>query len=588
MNRRQKILISLSLLLLAFGIVVLRLQPTEYRISMYGQVPLFLLIGVSILSLMGVISAVYDIWNGDNAILSYTPIYLYMGGLILLPWLLGYVVRYGDPMVKLGNTRDVISGEALESGLTGLDKYPLFHFDVAIISVITDQSPYLIMGFLSLILAGIFLITIISIGRYYRISASPIILFVPLVFHSSLRSLNPSSMAYLTIFPSLLLVYHHLIQRDDYQLIWSLLFFILGAALWVQHLFIAMIAILVIGVSVIGLKIAKKSGFTASTTVSHPSLTILLSILGFIWFRYGPGELLSVAALTAGQALGLLYRRDPHQPIPDGDTGYLFSELGFSIIDVGVLAFYRFGGYIILLGVGGLGGASYLILARDKRPWPYVMPAVVIIGLGWALVELTIGVVPSINWIRILRLAAIGAPILCGWIVIRWVSPKDHVSTAVRSFSAILLAILLITGLFATAGGMYGAPHSTSGNSYTTNPDIEGWNWFFDHKVMDETVITLGRDMTRYAELSLTAKEEEQRIRYLNQDVFAPAHFQTSNGTIFNRGGIYYMSDQRSQIMHLNIGNTDEFTEAELDRVRHSTPQVNVIYDNGFTYFGRT
>jgi len=588
MNHREKILVSLSLLLLAFGVVTLRLQPTEYKISMYGQVPFFLLISVSILSVIGVIFTVYGIWSGDDTILSYIPIYVSVGGLILLPWLLGYSVRYGDAMVKLGNIKDVISGGALEFGLKGLNKYPLFHFDIAVFSVITDQPPYLIMGFYPIILAGIFLITIVSIGRYYNVSAIPIIIFVPLVFHASVRSFNPSGMAYLTIFPCLLLVYHHLVYPDDGRLAWGLLFFVLGVALWIQHLFIAMILIFVIGVSTVGLQIGKKSGFTSSTTVPHPSLTILLSLLGYIWFRYGPGELLSVAALTVGQAFGLLYRRSPHQVGPGGGVSYLFSELGFSIIDVGLLVFYRFGGYLILLSVGGLGGVSYLILARDKRPWPYVIPAVVIVGLGWALVELTIGIVPSINWFRILRLAAIGAPILCGWIVIRWVSPNNRVSTPIRSTSAILLAILLISGLFATAGGMYGAPHSTSGNTYTTNSDIEGWNWFFDYKVMNETVVTLGRDMTRYAELSLTAKEEEQRIRYLNRDVFAPAHFQTSNGSIFNRDGIYYMSDQRSRIMNLNIGNTDEFTEARLERVRYSEPQVNVIYDNNFMYFGRT
>ncbi|MFB6185366.1 MAG: hypothetical protein ABEI86_00660, partial [Halobacteriaceae archaeon] len=73
--------------------------------------------------------------------------------------------------------------------------------------------------------------------------------------------------------------------------------------------------------------------------------------------------------------------------------------------------------------------------------------------------ELIVGIVPSINWIRVLRLASVVAPIMAGWFIIQLTdrNPRERYLLWIqdRSIIPIAIAILIISGMVAGIGGMY-------------------------------------------------------------------------------------------------------------------------------------
>lgn len=324
-NRWRWFLIVLSLFV-SSSVYTLSSIPSGYDISMYSQIPnSILFISIAFLSL-----SILSFYKGYI----YVSLGIYLSLLwltLLLPYLLGYTIKYGDPMIKLGNVLDLLNGAGISEGLSGLEKYPMFHTEIAVISRVTGLEPSVLFGILPAAVLLIYSVGIISISEYFKVPSKYCLLFVPLVFHNSIRSFNPSSFLYLTLVPLFVLSFYIDSQRRN------LILFIISIGIWVYHLFIAIILLGMFAITQLSTRFIK--WYSTQFSDSYPEITtkyfyLLYLFIGIIWIMFAQSWLFEKAILTTAQFLGLYSLRAPSNPIPGGGLGYLFNTLGLSLIHI--------------------------------------------------------------------------------------------------------------------------------------------------------------------------------------------------------------------------------------------------------------
>jgi len=582
---------------LAFSILLLSVRSADssYHVSMYQQLPsgvLYVSMGVLFVSVLVAIHSVYrdEFVHGSNF-----TVLLYLSGVLLLPSLLGYVVKYGDPIIKVGNIKDMPTGRVFDIGLTGLNKYPHFHTEMSMLSSVTGMGVPEILGFIGVFMLLVYTLSIVSISKYYSVSFGPVLLLIPLIYHSTMRPIRPSSMALLTVFPVCLLAYHRLLGPTRRFGSWAFLFAVLGLALWTQHLFIASLLLLV----VIGREAMEYTpvltGVGSIRTSVDGAPTRLVAVLtlgcfGVFWLMYGPANLLAKASLTVAQVVGLYRVRAQYNPVPGAGPEYLLAGLGFTVFDIIALAFKRFGGYLILLSISGLGALGYLYSLvneyrlRGEATKNYVILLIFTVGAVWSLAELVVGIVPAIHWIRVLRVSAVVSPVLGGWLIQR-LTDSSFSTPSVRTCLVSLFSVYLLFGLFLTMGGVYGTPWSVSANSYTVDSSVEGWDWYFDHTDYSATTVNLGSQSRRYAELTMSPSEEAEWAKTSERAEYASPHFE-SLGKCTGNTETYYTSNERNRILNTEIGFTENFGEDDIEHIRYYSSEVDLVYDNRQMYVG--
>ncbi|MFB6185365.1 MAG: hypothetical protein ABEI86_00655, partial [Halobacteriaceae archaeon] len=378
MENRDKYLVSLSLLFFVLFILVLRLIPTTYNISIYAQVPsllLFVGLGLVIVSVTRTIFGLY--YHKTNNSWRAAPFLIVLTATLLLPYLLGYQIRYGDPMIKAGNIRDILTGSGLMVGVTGLDKYPHLHFLISELSLVTGHRPSTLMMFTIAIFVIVYAVSLVAIGRYHSLPPSAVLIFLPLAFHSSFRPMTPSASAYLSSFILLLLLLEMLYNAAGQSKRFYLIFLILNSALWVQHLFIGLLflgSIVVSGLLYYARQDIEKTPLKQSLGIFYLSS----AFLGIVWMLYLQRWLFEKAVTLGLSFIGLFeLSGQPNSPIPGGGLSYLTEVLGCSFLDISVLAFKRFGGLLVVFSVAFLGLVIYLDRQRvEDKEKSYLIPIV--------------------------------------------------------------------------------------------------------------------------------------------------------------------------------------------------------------------
>jgi len=541
---------------------------------MYSQIPYLVIIGILSLVILSVIITL-NYYRFDFSISNYVPVLLATSLVIMLPSLLGYVVRYGDPMMKLGNTRDLLVDDGLTAGLTSVSKYPLLHSEIGVLSVVTSITPQITMGYIFLFLFTVYMIVVYILSRRCGIPPTSSLLLVPLVISYPMRPVTPSSFAYLTTFPLLLYVFLSMSGNRKISPRWWVLFVLLSITLWIQHLMIAILFFAVLLLSFVRNHIVDPN----SGKNTHIPVLIINLLIGFVWLSYSWAGLFKKGVLSGLQSLGIFYFRSGASGVPDGGLSYLFNELGLSIIDLVKIIAQRFGGEIILFLFAGAGTLYILFNSNDKSR--DIIWIVFIFGGFLSVAELTIGGVPSLTWRRVLRLSAIVSPILGGLIIHKaivnnWLN-HSHINLPN------LISFLLIVGILLTFSGMYSSPRIVAGNSYSVDSETEGWSWYLTYSDPNYPIMSLGTPSYRFAELHLNPKEERYWATESSPSIEVPPHFEIINNTDLQKSNkIYYIDDRRSRLMNTEIGYTEDFTKEELKYVRYENPDVNVVYSNGY------
>ncbi|MFC4988874.1 hypothetical protein [Saliphagus infecundisoli] len=575
-DRYAKVAGILACLFLSGGIGALQMAPAGYQVSMFTQAPAAVMLLGGVLIILGISTTMYSISIGRPDWRLLLPLYAVLFVALLGPYLLGYIIKYADAMIHLGNILDIVRTGSLPGGMFGARTYPHFHIHLAMMAFILGMPEYVLIALVPLLFGSLALIVVLLLGRWYQIPSTYPLLFIPLMWLLPLRSVTPSGVAYLTTF--LLLVY--LLETRPEMASWQLftVFCCFTVGIWIQHLFVAALLLGVVISSYLaasGFSILQGGGMESPP----PGYVLIFTVFGMVWVAILQTQLLQRGALVITQLIGAYSFKTQYEP--GGGISRLFSELGFTIVDVVILALKRFGSWGVLLGLGTLGITIYLYQNRAHLDQPTIPAMAVGVSIVWSLAELTVGIIPSINWLRVLRPAVILSPIFAGLFLHRAFLYERIDNDSVRPVAAVLVAIILIIATFGSIGGMYRSPWMIDGNSYSTDSGLQTWQWYYDHKT-DGNTVTLERNERRFAELVLSTDEEIERSKEIHNDIRAPPHFRENGQSLAELYPCsYYIEDKRSRYMNLESGYTEDFTHNEIEKVRHSTPSIQSVYTNG-------
>jgi hypothetical protein len=559
---------------------------------LYDQLPLWsLIIGVSTIIASGS-SAVWLLYlgNKDTASFALLPVLIQSILLIGLPWSLGYIVLFGDAMIHIGNIRDILLMNQLPEQGFSAGIYPSLHLMNVSLVEVTDLGATSVYSIFNVISIIIFLVLTCLLANRFGLHPAYVIIVSPLAFLGITTS-NPSAYAYKTSLPLLVYIWSA-IDTPKSSSRWLIIFFLTTVSAWLQHPFVGAFFGFVLLIT-----ISTKFGVIQEAFINRfqtvqlsPSdfldRYVFYASIGAFWFTYGSSFLLKKSTEIALQLILDIQYKKQYRP-GGGVQETIIEGLGFDYIDLAVLAIKRFGGWFLLFLLGIFGGCICIARLFNPREDRQLIHILVPLSIGiaglWSVGELAIGIVPSVNFIRILRPAAVLAPLLAG--VTLWFLLDERREWGKGQVQSVLIPLvvvmLLISGLTVSTASAYESPWVIGGNSYISPAEAQGTEWFFEKKAANRETLTLGRGLGKYREFILGPSAEIQRASEFSGERNVPPNYgygEVKKFGNFIENDSYYFENRHDRVMSSSIGSTP-FSRKNYSRLQFDHT-VNRIYTN--------
>jgi hypothetical protein len=324
-----------------------------------------------------------------------------------------------------------------------------------------------------------------------------------------------------------------------------------------------------------------------------------IGLTGFLWTTF---TVLFERIVTIGSALFVSSNLRGPSLNTESLSNTLFGEFGLSLFDVAFLAVRKYGELAVVCVAAGMGVIICLRPIKSKQR--YCLPisiAILIVVVGiWSGLEATIGVVPRLNFVRVLRpveylgIAAGGIALHAIIRVGGHLLGSQSQGTLIQASAVVIggVILLLTTGtvtgaLLVTTTSAYNTPATFQANRQVLPSDIGGMNWYFTYKDQSINTTTLWRYNFRYVSLLLRPEQREKRGEELDgaslsRGYRSPAHFGYPNNSTFRQtvGCRYYIEGAYDRATYLQARVGDKFVRADFRRLQ-GDPTVRKIYANG-------
>jgi len=574
---------------LTAAVILSYIVEPQYSVSLYWQVPLWLqvgAIGIIIISSTGVVvaTAYHNHRIGSWSVLPALWIFVLLG---YLPYLLGYVTKYGDPISHVGYVRDL-----LQTGQIPDVIYPGTHIFVAAVHFATQLPTTTAWGLIAPYSTIVFVATMAALARRLSVPIAPVAL-LSLFFAGTLAV--PNNLVYMAVYApivyiGLALTIGDIVHTVRVRLGWLLGVVLVGSVLIhpigglagaAGLVFLMLLSTLRGRIDLRGLDLPTGTNGTIA------AYTTVFGLATFLWWTY---TWLFKRVVRLVQIL-FFGRSGRGQFLSGGKITSALNSFGFSTIDILVLGTKRYIEYMVLMALAGC--TIMYLLFRKKRPdqipsLPAVFVILIIVAGAWSVGEFTVGIVPSISFHRALKVGGYVAavPAAVGILVMLAESNLHGIKT---QFVVIIVISVFISGsLVVSAASSYKSPYIVDKNPYIVESDIDGMEWYFEKKNQNISTTTLWRSNDRYVDLLLRPDERSDRLKELQYNVNTndyrpPPYFGYRNSTTFGEsvGCSYFIRGEFGKQTYLNVWEelytygSSEFNQLETDQ------SINGIYSNG-------
>lgn len=577
----NKLVISFSLIVFSIGMVSIPRSFDGYQAAIYSQVPdILLLFGIAVI-FISIIMYIMAEYQGDHSSTSIfiLPMYILFFILLVLPRMLGYIVRGGDAMTHFGAINSIIVTGRIPP-IPSISMYPSLHLTVSSLGLVTGGPLLDIFALFKTALFLIFISGISAIINRSRFKHSHALLLLPL---SGLDiANNPSTFAYVTLFLMIIFLLYY--KKSNFRR--SLIIITFTISLWIQHPFVPIVLLIaILGRECITLPNRVPDRYP--TIGVTPIITmVMIGIFYFIYinkfiFRLAINRIIFVLSLRPdhiSQSQNTVSQSPRISQPGDNIFNTLFNTLDYTIIDFVWLVLKRYGGWIILLGIACFGLISYFHMEnKNEKPFiDLIIPIIILLAIIWSVVEFIVGILPSISFIRILRPGVFLAVVPSGLtisLVFKWAQGLDGDLYTITALISILVIVAGAIGLASTY--MYSSPSTIDANSNYPPSSVTGYDWFFSYNDESKNIVTLGRQARRFADYLLPHHQGKYgRQRH------APPHLGYPQGLAATVGEAYYIETERGRNLHLQIGDTSGLSHSDYSRFA-SDSSIERIYSNG-------
>lgn len=526
-----------------FSAVVLTISRNEpYLPSLYEHLNGNLFMIFVMLISVSIITTAVLLYSDKNHFAKWTSLPIVLGLIVIvgLPILTGYVSMYGDQLTHIGNIATIRkTGEFNRL----FRHYPNIHIYIYYVSAITKLSATFLLEIFRVVFVFVCIILIWAISKLFDTSAYWVCLIACIfIYQFGFVSVDPSNLAYLIGLP---LISYLLIKNIiTISRVWGGLSVISIIFLWTSHLMVGVIFTICIGVYAFYLVIPTKLAAKRNTQwkIHFCTIFILSCVVGWIWLWHMSTRVelgvYSILSLFSNVNTG------GSQNLSGGRLiSTLFSDYGYNFLDLIWLVVIRYGDLFILAGLSVFLSFLYLLSGDRNNSELYTIAiflsiSIVLPGI-WSILELTVGIVPPLNFIRLMNPVIINSCIIIS-LLLPILFIKNYQSDG-RGGSIVSIVVFSVIVVLVVSGGIigtynsYSSPNQISANQFITEQDIESTGWFFNYKNKEITTTTIERDLDRFADFHLPYDERVARAPELN-------YYNSSRKTIINS----YLSGQKS------------------------------------------
>lgn len=490
--------------------------------------------------------------------------------LVLLPYIRGYPV-YGraDVLTHLGLVSDLS-----EYGIEG-NIYPPTHLLLASLSEATGMEPIALINLLSVAFSFLFVgsmyffVTHLFPERQMGRFALPFVLF-PVVGGVHVTSIPYGLSILMTPFVVYLLLKE---QRTQVMSIRLMLLFSIVGIVFFHPLTAVFIVLTFVGYAAI------KRVPTFDTSQLGPTHAASFTLLVFGgWYLNNAGIIIRFRTVTT----------DFLNPESGGSelasTSETVNRTGAALTDIVRIATVEYGGEAILFGIATVLLAIVVSLWIRNRKAPdvfiFTFGCTMLLFAGLAVLFLTNDFIVGFG--RPLIFGKIFAAPLAGvFFYVMWRSDTQVGQIiATVGLSIVLLAIVSLTVV-----GLFSSPLIAETSQQTTQMEIDGTEWFFEHRNDELLVDEFGIRQYRFDHLHNGSESQSPMIR--RAETRPPDHF---NYTTYDTLGESYAEDRYLMLTQLgrvtypakfpDYRDQWRFTEEDFERLEYD-PSVTRVYDNG-------
>lgn len=577
MDRLEKLFITWGLLLFALGFLVIPQHRTGYTLSLYTQLPGWLL-AVGGISIIG--SAIVSLWHlrhGKHqiAIVSQAPLHSVFINLLTLPWLLGYEIRGGDELSHAGDAATILlygGVPDIPRTLFSAQRAPNLHFLTAELSLVADAAPNEIFHLLRLMAPLVFVLIVVVFSRRIGVPSPYPALLAPIAI---LTAVNPSSFIYPTLFILLLFVWTLRARHRSAR--FGVILILEFAAAWGYHIVPSLLVVGLMSLVSVFATIDPQTSATKRAAMIRNSFVILLIGGLFGYLRFTSSHYFRLAAYRV-----FLPTHWSSTSVADVQT--TASTFNYTLLDLVQLAVKWLGDWGMIFGLALLGTVLMYRHHTDLRQYPLLLVVGVVFVLTWSAAELVIGNLVA-GWRRALRPGVVIGVILAAggsYLTIH----RQRRRGMTHSVLVVLVILVVVGGLCISVANAHRSPWLDTSNDYHAESEMDGWEWYFGYKDTEKPTLTLGHRIDRSATYLLPVDERKQRQEEL-QLTDPPESYQVPPNLGYPKQlGVattdaYYVSSsfvrQNRLIVHPEW---EVLRPSDLRRVR-ADPTVSKIYANG-------
>ncbi|WP_418280462.1 hypothetical protein [Halorubrum sp. DTA98] len=584
---------AVGLALVAFCVVTIAANPTApgYEISFFQAYPLRFWAGLVTALALGQLLILRNAFDPEA---EYWKLGVVLAGIVNIVLLTHPHVRYtlygrGDVLTHIGYVRHVIAtGTIMETNW-----YPVIHFQAAMVAELTGMAPKDAISLFPIVFSVIYLASFVYLLA--RLSPSPAsFLFalsvgVLLLFGTAHIYAAPSAAAFFLV-PLVVYLFFRLHDAERFRT-YAAIFVLVTLTLIPFHplTFLYLLSIL-LSLRVVYSGATRVGSLSLDVPGPVRSPTLLLATVLFLWWY---SSFSSVARTGFNILATLLGRSEGGQFDHLAGVAAAYSP---DIVDVLTIGIVRFG----LLGFL-CGGATFLTgwyllgSLRDGDPIDSRVVAFTAIFVTFTTVAAAAFFVDLVfRYHRFARPVYLTAPILIG-VGLAFVDQRID-RPALRRFAFAIVVICLLSLAVLSVFGLHLSPITTDSNAQVTSMEIEGSDWFYEHR--DRELLTdeigfkqfrfysvIAEEITRDEAYNIVVLTGERNIR--QSGTAPPDHF----GYDENDSAAAAYDDDRYLIL-TELGREEfpelypeyepfwRFTPEDFQRLERD-PAIDHVYDNG-------
>lgn len=584
---------AVGLALVALCVAVVAADPTapSYEFSIFQAYPLAFWAGLVAAVLLGQVLILRNAFEPDA---EYWKLGAVLVGVVNVVLLALPHVRYtlygrGDVLTHVGFVRRILeTGAIMETNY-----YPAIHVLSAQVAELTALAPKDAISLLPVVFSVVYLAS--TVYLLDRLTPSPVAFLValsvgvlPLLGTGHVYA-APSAVSFLLV-PLVVYLYLRLYDGEWFRT-YAVAFVLVVLTLVPFHplTFLYLLAVL------LSLRMAyaaaiRSDRFRLEVPGAIRSPTLLLGVVLFLWWYSS----FTTTITTGLNVLGTVFGR-----AGGGRFAHLAdvtAEYSPSVVDVLTIGVARFGMLGLLAGGAALLTAWYLLgsLRRDSPIESRVLALGAVFGVFLSLATVAFFVDLVFGYHRFARPVYLTAPALFG--IGLWFADRHVDRRRARQVGVGILAVCLVALVVLTVLNLHLSPITRDTNKQVTAMEVEGSDWFFEHREEALFADELGFNQFRFYSLSAeeVTREEPYDIVLLARErnvrhggTAPPDHFGYDEN---DTAAAAYDDDRYVLLTEMGRDKYEElypgyeplwrFSPGDFRRLERD-PAVDHVYDNG-------